>query len=189
MFKALLIALALLSASVAQAANPTVEIKTSMGTMVLELYPYKAPETVKNFLSYVRSGFYNGTIFHRVIDGFMIQGGGFDANYNQKPTRAPIHNEADNGLKNNMYTVAMARTGDPHSATAQFFVNVADNHFLDYHSPDVLGYGYCVFGKVIKGQDVVMKISKLATGASGPFGSDAPLTPVLIEKVRVLGGK
>jgi cyclophilin family peptidyl-prolyl cis-trans isomerase len=189
MIKSLLIAIALLASTVAQAANPTVELKTSMGTMVLELYPDKAPETVKNFLAYVRSGFYNGTIFHRVIDGFMIQGGGYDANFNQKPTRPPIRNEAANGLKNDIYTVAMARTGDPHSATAQFFVNVTDNHFLDYHSPDVMGYGYCVFGKVIRGQNVVTKIAKVETGASGPFGSDAPLNPVLIEKVRVLREK
>jgi peptidyl-prolyl cis-trans isomerase A (cyclophilin A)/peptidyl-prolyl cis-trans isomerase B (cyclophilin B) len=189
MIKSLLLALALLVGNVAQAANPNVEIKTNMGTMTLELYPDKAPETVKNFLGYVKSGFYNGTIFHRVIDGFMIQGGGFDQSFKQKATGAPIHNEATNGLKNDIYTVAMARTGDPHSATAQFFVNVADNAFLNYRSSDVMGYGYCVFGKLVKGQDVAAKIAKVPTGASGPFGSDVPLTSVVIEKVRLVGGK
>jgi peptidyl-prolyl cis-trans isomerase A (cyclophilin A)/peptidyl-prolyl cis-trans isomerase B (cyclophilin B) len=189
MIKSLFFALALLAGTVAQAANPSVEVKTSMGTMTLELYPDKAPETVKNFLGYVKSGFYDGTIFHRVIDGFMIQGGGFDEAFKQKATEAPIHNEAANGLKNEIYTVAMARTGAPHSATAQFFVNVANNEFLNYRSSDVMGFGYCVFGKVVKGQDVAAKIAKVATGASGPFGSDAPLKAVVIEKVKLLGDK
>lgn len=186
MIKRLFFVFALLAGSVAMAANPTVELKTNMGTMVLELYPDKAPETVKNFLGYVKSGFYDGTIFHRVIDGFMIQGGGYNQSYDQKQTRPPIHNEADNGLKNTIYTVAMARTSDPQSATAQFFINVADNDFLNYSSPDVMGYGYCVFGKVVKGQDVAARISKVRTGVVGPFGSDAPLRPVVIEKARVL---
>jgi peptidyl-prolyl cis-trans isomerase A (cyclophilin A)/peptidyl-prolyl cis-trans isomerase B (cyclophilin B) len=186
MLKSLLIVFALLGGTIAQAANPTVELRTNMGTMVLELYPDKAPETVRNFLEYVRSGFYNGTIFHRVIDGFMIQGGGFDADYHQKPTRAPIRNEAANGLKNEIYTVAMARTGDPNSATAQFFINVVNNDFLNYRSPDVVGYGYCVFGKVVKGQDVAQRIAKVPTGAIGPLGSDVPLRTVAIEKAVVL---
>ncbi len=189
MIKSLFFALALLTGTVAQAANPNVEIKTNMGTMTLELYPDKAPETVKNFLGYVKSGFYDGTIFHRVIDGFMIQGGGFDARFNQKATQAPIRNEAANGLKNETYTVAMARTGAPHSATAQFFVNVKDNAFLDYRSADARGYGYCVFGKVIQGQDVAARIAKVPTGAAGPFGSDVPLTSVVIEKVSLAAGK
>ncbi|NCS64896.1 MAG: cyclophilin [Hydrogenophilales bacterium CG03_land_8_20_14_0_80_62_28] len=189
MIKSLFFAFALLTCTTAQAANPNVEVKTSMGTMTLEVYPDKAPETVKNFLGYVKAGFYDGTIFHRVIDGFMIQGGGFNAAYNQKATQAPIRNEAANGLKNEMYTVAMARTGDPHSATAQFFINVKDNAFLNYRSADAMGYGYCVFGKIIKGQDVAAKIAKVPTGASGPFGSDVPLTSVVIEKVSLVGEK
>jgi peptidyl-prolyl cis-trans isomerase A (cyclophilin A)/peptidyl-prolyl cis-trans isomerase B (cyclophilin B) len=189
MIKSLIFALALMVGAVAQAANPSVEVKTNLGSMILELYPDKAPETVKNFLAYVNAGFYDGTIFHRVIDGFMIQGGGFDQAYMQKPTRSPVRNEAANGLKNDIYTVAMARTGDPHSATAQFFINVADNSFLNYRSPDVTGYGYCVFGKVVKGQDVVAKIAKIQTGAAGPFGSDVPVKAVVLEKVRLIGAK
>jgi cyclophilin family peptidyl-prolyl cis-trans isomerase len=189
MIKRLFFVFGLLFGGVALAANPSVELKTNMGTMVLELYPDKAPETVKNFLAYVKSGFYDGTIFHRVIDGFMIQGGGYDQSYDQKPTRPAIHNEADNGLKNTIYTVAMARTSDPQSATAQFFINVADNDFLNYSSPDVMGYGYCVFGKVVKGQDVAARIAKVRTGVTGPFGSDAPLKPVVIEQARLLTGK
>ena len=141
-----------------------VKLETNHGTMTLELYDDKAPETVKNFLEYVNSGFYNGTIFHRVIDGFMIQGGGFEPGMKHKETRAPIKNEAGNGLKNDTYTIAMARTSDPNSATAQFFINVKDNHFLDYTAPTVQGYGYCVFGKVVDGTDVVDAIKKVATG-------------------------
>jgi len=186
MYKSLFVILALIVGTVANAANPTVEIKTNQGAMTLELYPDKAPESVKNFLGYAKSGFYDGTIFHRVIDGFMIQGGGFDTAFKQKPTQAPIKNEADNGLKNVVYSVAMARTGDPHSATAQFFINVADNAFLDFRAPNVRGYGYAVFGKVIKGQDVAAKIAKLKTGASGPFDSDVPRTAVVLEKVTVV---
>jgi len=187
MIKSLFFAVFLLASTAALAANPAVALKTNMGTMVIELYPDKAPVTVRNFLEYVKSGFYDGTIFHRVIDGFMIQGGGFDTDYNRKPTRPPIKNEADNGLKNVMYTVAMARTGDPNSATAQFFINVANNDYLNYRSPDVMGYGYCVFGKVIKGRDVVDRIAKVPTGAAGPFGYDVPLKPVVIEKISLLG--
>jgi peptidyl-prolyl cis-trans isomerase A (cyclophilin A)/peptidyl-prolyl cis-trans isomerase B (cyclophilin B) len=186
MLKSLFLAVALLAGTVANAANPTVEIKTNQGLMTLELYPDKAPETVKNFIEYVKSGFYDGTVFHRVIDGFMVQGGGFDAAYNQKPTRASIKNEADNGLKNDKYTVAMARTGDPHSATAQFFVNVADNAFLNFRAANQRGYGYAVFGKVIKGQDVVARIAKTKTGAGGPFSSDVPQSQIVIEKATAV---
>ena len=187
MIKSLLFVAALVASTAALAANPRVELKTNMGTMTLELYPKKAPATVKNFLAYVRSGFYDGTIFHRVIEGFMIQGGGYDQAFNRKPTRAPIPNEAANGLDNDIYTVAMARTGDPDSATSQFFINVADNSFLNYRSPDLGGYGYCVFGKVVQGRDVVMRIAKVHTGTAGPFGSDVPLKPVVIEKAWVEG--
>ncbi len=185
MLKHLVVAGALFAATAAQAANPTVEIQTNQGAITLELYADKAPDSVKNFLSYAKSGFYDGTIFHRVIDGFMIQGGGFDKEYNQKATRAPIKNEADNGLKNNIYTVAMARTGDPHSATAQFFINVADNAFLNHSAPNPRGWGYAVFGKVVKGQDVATKIAKVKTGAGGPFSSDVPRSQVVLEKVTV----
>jgi cyclophilin family peptidyl-prolyl cis-trans isomerase len=187
MLTRLLLALAgLLLTFAAHAANPQVELKTNQGDMVIELYSDKAPKTVENFLEYANSGFYNGTVFHRVIDGFMIQGGGFDTRLNQKPTRAPIHNEADNGLKNAMYTVAMARKPDPHSASAQFFINVADNGFLDHTAPTFDGWGYCVFGKVVKGQDVVKKIAQMRTGSAGPFPKDVPLEPVVIKEVKLL---
>jgi peptidyl-prolyl cis-trans isomerase A (cyclophilin A)/peptidyl-prolyl cis-trans isomerase B (cyclophilin B) len=182
MIKFLLLASALCVGAAANAANPVVEIKTNLGAMTLELYPDKAPETVKNFLGYVKSGFYDGTVFHRVIDGFMIQGGGFDTALKQKPTRAPVKNEAANGLLNDKFTVAMARTGDPHSATAQFFINVSNNGFLNYRSPDERGYGYTVFGKLIKGQDVAAKIAKVETGSAGPFQSDVPASAIIIEK-------
>jgi len=167
------------------AANPKVEMKTSLGSMTLELYPDQAPKTVDNFLKYVNSGFYKGTIFHRVIDNFMIQGGGFDANLREKETRAPIPNEANNGLKNELYTIAMARTGDPHSATAQFFINAKDNDFLNHSAPNARGWGYAVFGKVIKGQDVAQKISKVRTGSKG-FLTDVPQETVVIEDVKLL---
>lgn len=186
MLKSLCLAFALFAAGLAQAANPTVEIKTNMGAIALELYPDKAPETVKNFLAYVKAGHYDGTLFHRVIDRFMIQGGGFDTSFRQKKTNAPIRNEAGNGLRNEPYSVAMARTGEPHSATAQFFINVADNGFLNYRSPDFQGYGYAVFGRVIKGREVVDKIARLPTGAAGPFDSDAPATAVVMESVRLV---
>jgi peptidyl-prolyl cis-trans isomerase A (cyclophilin A) len=162
-------------------------IKTSMGDMTVELYPDKAPKSVENFLTYVNSGFYDGTIFHRVIDNFMIQGGGFTRELRQKPTRPAIANEAKNGLSNTRGTLAMARTGDPNSATAQFFVNVVDNPRLDYTS-DANGatWGYAVFGKVVSGLDVVDKIKATPTGAQGPFKSDVPTTPVVIEKISVV---
>ena len=161
-----------------------VKLHTNFGTIVLELDAAKAPETVKNFLAYVESGHYDNTIFHRVIDGFMIQGGGFEPGMNQKPTNAPIQNEAANGLKNDRYTVAMARTGDPHSATAQFFINVKDNAFLNHTAPSGQGWGYCVFGKVVEGMDVVDKIKGVKTGSKG-FHQDVPADDVVIQKAEV----
>lgn len=170
----------------AYAANPQVEIKTNFGTIVLELYPDKAPKTVENFLSYVKDGYYTGTVFHRVIPGFMIQGGGFDKTLRQKPARQPVENEAANGLRNEIGTVAMARTSDPHSASAQFFINVANNAFLNYTAPTPQGYGYTVFGKIIKGMEVVNKIADVPTGPAGPFPSDVPNVTVVIEEVRLI---
>ncbi len=164
---------------------PRVQLKTSMGDITVVLYPDKAPKTVANFLQYVNDGFYTGTLFHRVIDGFMIQGGGFTADFTQKPTRAGIENEAGNGLKNTRGTLAMARTGDPHSATAQFFINVADNAFLDHTAPTPQGFGYCVFGEVVEGIEVVDKIRKVPTTSRGPF-QDVPATPVVIEAATAL---
>ena len=161
-----------------------VKLHTNFGTIVLELDAAKAPETVKNFLAYVESGHYDNTVFHRVIDGFMIQGGGFAPGMKQKPCGAPIRNEADNGLKNDAYTVAMARTGDPHSATAQFFINVKDNAFLNHTAPSGQGWGYCVFGKVVEGMDVVDKIKGVKTGSKG-FHQDVPADDVLIQKAEV----
>jgi peptidyl-prolyl cis-trans isomerase B (cyclophilin B) len=158
-------------------------LTTNHGNIKLDLYADKAPKTVENFLNYVKSGHYNGTIFHRVIDGFMIQGGGFEAGMKQKATNAPIENEAKNGLKNESYTVAMARTSDPHSASAQFFINVKNNAFLDYPGQD--GWGYCVFGKVVEGQDVVDKIRTVKTTRSGMF-ADVPAENVVIEKAEVI---
>ncbi|MDM8547325.1 peptidylprolyl isomerase [Candidatus Venteria ishoeyi] len=160
-----------------------INMQTNMGTMVLELDADKAPETVKNFKQYVEDGFFDGTIFHRVIGNFMIQGGGFDEKYQQKETRAPIQNEAKNGLKNDRGTIAMARTGDPHSGTAQFFINVKDNDFLNYPGQD--GWGYAVFGKVVEGLDVMDKIKSVATGSGGPFPTDVPQDMVIIEKVTL----
>lgn len=169
---------------VARAADaPKVALKTSLGEIVLELSPDKAPKSVENFLRYVKDGQYNGTIFHRVINGFMIQGGGFDANMQKKPTREPIPNEAKNGLKNAPYTVAMARTSDPDSATAQFFINVADNAALNYPGQD--GWGYAVFGKVVKGTEVVDRIRQVKTGSNGMY-RDVPATPVVIESASVI---
>ena len=170
----------------AGAADPQVEMKTSLGTIVLELYPDKAPLTVENFLQYVKDGHYDGTIVHRVIPGFMIQGGGFTPGFSQKPTRKPVKNEADNGLRNTVGTLAMARTADPHSATAQIFINVADNRSLDFRFPTQDGYGYCVFGKVVKGTNVVERIAKVATGAGPAPHRDVPLKPVIIENARLL---
>lgn len=169
-------------------AGTQVRLDTTLGPITLELADDKAPKTVENFLAYAREGFYNGTIFHRVIDGFMIQGGGFTPDFQQKPTRAPIGNEADNGLKNRRGTIAMARTSDPQSATAQFFINVKDNPALDYRAPDPQGWGYAVFGQVVDGMEVVDKIRQTPTGAGGPgnrFG-DVPITPVIIQSVTVL---
>ena len=161
-----------------------VKLHTNFGTIVLELDAAKAPETVKNFLAYVEAGHYDNTVFHRVIDGFMIQGGGFEPGMQQKPTNAPIQNEAANGLKNDRYTVAMARTGDPHSATAQFFINVKDNAFLNHTAPNSQGWGYCVFGKVVEGMDVVDKIKGVKTGPKG-FHQDVPADDVVIQKAEV----
>jgi peptidyl-prolyl cis-trans isomerase B (cyclophilin B) len=172
----------------ALAADPQVDIKTNAGTIRLELYPAKAPKTVENFLQYVKDGHYNGTLFHRVIDGFMVQGGGFEGSYKQKPTRDPVQNEAKNGLKNDIGTIAMARTSAPHSATAQFFINVKNNDFLNAErSQD--GWGYAVFGKVVSGMDVVTKIAKMPTGSGGPFRTDVPKEPVMIESMTVVGAK
>ncbi|PKO24362.1 MAG: cyclophilin [Betaproteobacteria bacterium HGW-Betaproteobacteria-8] len=181
MLKRLLIASSLLLASFGAHAQPTlVELKTSHGLIVLELNSEKAPNTVANFVQYVKDGHYNGTIFHRVIAGFMIQGGGMDKNLNEKPTREPIKNEADNGLANNIGTVAMARTGDPHSASAQFFINVANNTFLNHTDKSQRGWGYAVFGKVVKGMDVVQRISTMPTD-----GGDMPIQTIVIESATV----
>ena len=172
----------------ALAADPQVDLKTNLGTIRLELYPVKAPKTVENFLQYVKDGHFNGTIFHRVIDNFMIQGGGFDRSYKQKPTREPIQNEAKNGLKNDLGTVAMARTSAPHSASSQFFINGKNNDFLN--APNAQdGWGYTVFGKVVSGMDVVMNISKTPTGPGGPFPTDAPREMVVIESATAVADK
>ena len=161
-------------------------MKTSMGTVVIELYPDKAPLTVDNFLKYVKDRHYDGTVFHRVIPGFMIQGGGFGPDFSERPARKPVRNEAANGLKNETGTIAMARTPDPHSATAQFFINVANNESLNFRFPTQEGYGYCVFGKVVKGMDVVNRIVKVQTGP-GPAGhQNVPVEPIIIESAKVL---
>jgi peptidyl-prolyl cis-trans isomerase A (cyclophilin A)/peptidyl-prolyl cis-trans isomerase B (cyclophilin B) len=170
----------------ALAAEPQVDLKTSAGTIRLELYPAKAPKTVANFLQYVKDGHYDGTIFHRVIPGFMVQGGGFDPGFKQKATRDPIQNEAKNGLKNDLGTIAMARTSAPHSASAQFFINVKDNDFLNAAAAQD-GWGYAVFGKVVSGMDVVTKIAATPTGAGGPFRSDVPRAAVVIQSATVVG--
>ncbi|MGQ0523058.1 MAG: peptidylprolyl isomerase [Betaproteobacteria bacterium] len=182
MLKTVIAGLALVASSVVGAAAPQVELKTSAGTIVLELYPDRAPETVKNFQHYVESGHYNGTVFHRVIPGFMIQGGGFTADLGHKPTREPIKNEANNGLKNVVGTIAMARTREPHSATSQFFINVADNPALDFQDGN---FGYWVFGKVVSGMDVVQRIVAVPTTARGPH-QNVPVKPVVIESARML---
>ena len=164
---------------------PQVLLTTNHGAITLELDDVKAPNTVANFVQYAKDGHYDNTIFHRVIDGFMIQGGGFEPGMKQKPTRAPVDNEAANGLKNDIYTVAMARTNDPHSATAQFFINIKNNDFLNFSSPNGNGWGYCVFGKVTDGTDVVDKIKAVKTGTSG-FHQDVPVQDVVIQKAEVL---
>ena len=172
--------------SATPASNPQVEIRTNSGNIVLELYPDKAPKTVENFLGYVKDGHYKGTLFHRIIPGFMIQGGGFDKAFKQKATRQPVENEAANGLKNELGTVAMARTSDPQSASAQFFINVGDNAFLNYTAPTQRGYGYTVFGKVIRGIEVVNKIAATPTGSGGPFPTDVPNESVIIEEIKLI---
>ena len=178
----------LLTAANVRAQNPRVEVKTTAGNFAIELYADKAPKTVANFLQYANSGFYNGTIFHRVIDGFMVQGGGFDSGMRQKTTRAPIENEAGaalkGGLKNETGSVAMARTPNPHSASAQFFINVKNNPFLDFRDESPQGYGYAVFGRVVEGMDTVLRISKVPTTTSGPF-ENVPQRAVLIESVSL----
>ncbi len=162
-----------------------IKLHTNLGVITLELDAGKAPKTVQNFIDYVTAGHYDNTIFHRVINGFMIQGGGFEPGMKQKPTRAPVENEAANGLKNARGTIAMARTNDPHSATAQFFINVADNDFLDFKAPSGSGWGYCVFGRVVEGMDVVDKIKGVRTGNAG-FHQDVPVEDVVIERAEVV---
>ncbi|MGH7908644.1 MAG: peptidylprolyl isomerase [Thermodesulfobacteriota bacterium] len=162
-----------------------IRLHTNHGTITLELDEKRAPATVANFLEYAKSGHFGNTLIHRVINGFMIQGGGFEPGMKQKPTRAPIRNEADNQLKNANYTIAMARTSDPHSATAQFFINVADNAFLDHTAPTPQGWGYCVFGRVVEGSEVVDKIKGVTTGAKG-MHQDVPLQDVIIERAEIL---
>ena len=174
--------------SAAQGENPVVVIETSMGGITVELFPDRAPKSVENFLAYVSQGFYDGTIFHRVISNFMIQGGGFTADMQKKDTRAPIENEADNGLKNRRGTLAMARTPEIHSATGQFFINVKDNAFLDYKGPSAADFGYAVFGQVTEGLDVVDKIKSVKTGGAGPY-QDVPVEAVVIKTIRVQTGK
>jgi len=161
-----------------------IKLYTNFGVIAIELDAEKAPESAKNFTAYAEAGHYDNTVFHRVIPGFMVQGGGFEPGMKQKPCKGPIKNEADNGLKNDVYTVAMARTSDPHSATAQFFINVADNEFLNFKAPNANGWGYCVFGKVVEGTDVVDKIKGVKTGTSG-FHQDVPKEDVIIERAEV----
>jgi len=173
--------------SFADESKPRVKLATSMGDIVLELDRTAAPKTVANFLTYVKDGHYDGTIFHRVIAGFMIQGGGFTADMKRKPTRAPIRNEADNGLSNRTGTIAMARTNDPHSASAQFFINVKDNDFLDHRAKSAKGWGYCVFGRVVDGMNVVRAIENVATTSRSGM-RDVPKTPVLIQKATLVAG-
>jgi cyclophilin family peptidyl-prolyl cis-trans isomerase len=189
MLKIILAALALSASLTASAAGPQVEVKTSLGVIVIELDAEKAPATVENFVQYVKDRHYDGTVFHRVIPGFMIQGGGFDADFKQKATRKPVKNEAANGLKNDVGTIAMARTADPHSATAQFFINVADNASLNFRFPTPEGYGYTVFGKVTKGMDVVQRIVKVQTGPGPAPHRDVPVKPVVIESAKLLEAK
>ena len=175
------------------AANPQVEFDTTAGVIRIELYPDAAPKTVANFLDYVKSNHYAGTQFHRVIDGFMVQGGGFDADFKQKPTKAPIPIESEMsvkaGLSNSPGMVSMARTSDPNSASAQFFINVADNKRLDFSAATPQGYGYTVFGKVVAGMDVVNKIAKVKTGAGGPFPTDVPQEKIIVKSVKIIDAK
>jgi len=188
-FQVLISSILLWSAG-ALAANPMVEIKTSVGAVRVELYADKAPKSVANFLQYAKDGFYSGLVFHRVIGNFMIQGGGHYPDLREKKAdRPPIENEAGNGLKNELGTLAMARKPDPHSATAQFFINVADNAFLNFREASPSGYGYAVFGKVTQGMDVVMRIARTPTGPGGPFPKDVPQQPVIIESITLISDK
>ncbi len=189
LMQSFLLALFFLGSTSSYAGNPQIIMKTSLGNIKIELYPEKAPRTVENFLRYAEDGFYKNTIFHRVIANFMIQGGGFDRSYTQKPTHAPVENEANNGLKNEIGTIAMARTSDPHSATAQFFINVVNNTFLNFTSPTPSGYGYTVFGKVTDGMDIVHQIAKTPTGTGGPFPGDVPKNMIIIEEITVLSSE
>ena len=175
----------------AQSTNPQVKFVTSAGEFIVEVYPDKTPKTAENFLSYVRDGHYNGTLFHRVINNFMVQGGGYDTKYNEKNTRPPIKHEgaeakANGGLRNTVGTLSMARTNNPHSASAQFFINVKDNDFLDHQSTTSQGWGYVAFGKVISGMDLVNRIKALPTGPGGPFPTDVPQTPVVIQSATLV---
>ena len=188
-FRSLILILLLCSAPTF-AANPLVEMKTSAGVMRIELYADKAPKSVANFLQYVKDKHYDGVIFHRVIDGFMIQGGAYTPDFREKKgARAAIANEAGNGLKNELGTLAMARTSDPHSATAQFFINVANNAFLDFREPSPAGYGYAVFGKVTQGMEVAMRVARMPTGPGGPFARDVPQQAVVIQSVTLISDK
>ncbi|MAV88067.1 MAG: cyclophilin [Rhodospirillaceae bacterium] len=181
-----IIVMSLIMENVDAAEKPKVYFKTNVGDFTVELEPELAPKTVANFIQYVREGHYDGLIFHRVIKAFMIQGGGFDASYSKKPTRPPIENEADKGLSNERGTIAMARTGDPHSATNQFFINVKFNGFLNYVSKSQQGWGYTAFGRVIDGMNIVGRISRLETGKGGPFPSDVPTDQVIIEEAKLV---
>ncbi len=181
-----IIVMSLIMENVDAAEKPKVYFKTNVGDFTVELEPELAPKTVANFIQYVREGHYDGLIFHRVIKAFMIQGGGFDASYSKKPTRPPIENEADKGLSNERGTIAMARTGDPHSATNQFFINVKFNGFLNYVSKSQQGWGYTAFGRVIDGMNIVGRISRLETGKGGPFPSDVPADQVIIEEAKLV---
>ena len=165
--------------------NPQARMETTKGTIIIELYPDKAPETVENFLAYARDGFFDGTIFHRVIPGFVVQGGGFTQDMRQKPTNQPVKNEANNRLENTKGTLSMARTSDPHSATSQFFINLKDNAQLNFSSETPQGWGYCVFAKVVDGMDVVEAIAKVPTGSHG-MHQDVPLDPIIVNQVTVV---
>ncbi len=180
----LMVIFALPAAAMAKKENSVIELQTSMGLIVIELNDEKAPVTAKNFRDYVEAGFYDGTVFHRVIPNFMIQGGGMTPDMKEKETRASIKNEADNGLTNDKYTIAMARTNDPHSASSQFFINSKNNDFLNFRAPSGSGWGYCVFGKVVEGQDVVDAIEKVKTSSKG-YHDDVPVETVIIEKATV----
>lgn len=179
-------ALVALATAVPALAGTRVLMQTTQGDITLELADEEAPDTVANFIAYAQSGTYDGTVFHRVIDGFMVQGGGFDTSYERRETSEPIENEANNGLTNARGTIAMARTSAPHSATNQFFINVADNDFLDHKDTSPTGWGYAVFGRVVDGMDVVDAIRQMPTGAGGPFPKDVPREPVVLEKMTVL---